>query len=110
VWLRNGNKQHGYANTFRWNHTTDWQEQYDIRAYSILAPDWYDLGPKMAAALAPFAIAAQYVPESVEDFKIIASVPGGTYALSFQKMATTLTAGNLRRARDAVLAMLGGKT
>lgn len=54
---------------------------------------------RLREALEPFAQAGRHVPDDQEDFKIIASVPGGYNAGAFSRMASSLTAGNFRRAR-----------
>lgn len=53
-------------------------------------------------AIEPFAKAAEDIPADVEDFKVVASVPGGHNARPFAKMGERLTAGNFRTARAAL--------
>jgi len=58
--------------------------------------------------VAPFAEAAANIPADVEDFKLVASVPGGHNAAEFSKMRDRLTAGVFRAAR-ALAAKLEGR-
>jgi hypothetical protein len=53
-------------------------------------------------ALKPFAEAAEHVPDEEEDFKVLASVPGGHNAAKFKRMSLSLTAGNFRAASRAL--------
>jgi hypothetical protein len=57
---------------------------------------------RLREALEPFANAAENVPDDQEDFKILAYVPGGHHARSYEKLAKDLTAGNFRAARAAL--------
>lgn len=51
---------------------------------------------ELEAALKPFAEAAKHIPTDIEDFKIVAFVPGGSHAASFNRMREGLTAGAFR--------------
>lgn len=55
---------------------------------------------KHKEALEPFGKAGAHVPGDVEDFKVVALVPGGHNAAKFNEMSRHLTAGNFRRASN----------
>ena len=81
-----------------------------VVALEAAAKGWEDANRvnviKLAAALErvkaleagakPFIDAALQIPAEVEDFKVIAHVPGGHLTAPFKRMAEYLTAGNFR--------------
>ncbi len=87
-----------------------------VVALEAAAKGWEDANRvnviKLAAALErvkaleagakPFIDAALQIPAEVEDFKVIAHVPGGPNAKAYLRVSELLTAGAFRQARAAL--------
>ena len=56
----------------------------------------------LKAGAKPFIDAALQIPAEVEDFKVIAHVPGGPNAKAYLRVSELLTAGAFRQARAAL--------